>query len=264
MKALGAFYHGSLDGAFGTKAQEAFDALKAARDQEEHAPSVTQPSTPLLQRLMMNGAYTGIIDLSHGDSLDTTRLKSAGFAAIIHKASEGLSFKDPLYLSRKAAARAQGFLWGAYHFSSGDSGIRQAQNFLAAIGNGDENDLYVLDFEPSSHGPNMTLQQGRDWINAVHDATGRWPMVYGGGGLLRDLLEGRKDEVFARCPLWLCDIENVPPKTILPNWPHWTLCQYWAPELGGQEPKGVPGSDGADRNSFSGTEDQLRSYWPFH
>ncbi|HEV7405143.1 MAG TPA: glycoside hydrolase family 25 protein [Chthoniobacteraceae bacterium] len=250
-------YAGKVDGELGDKSRAAFTRLADATLAQPVAIGAGAGAGPL----MVAGQFTGIIDVNHANRIDLEKLKAAGFAAIIHKASQGVSYDDGLYQTRKEAALAMGFLWGAYHFATGADGRKQSANFLGDEAGSDPKVLCVLDFEPDETGPDMTLQEGRDWIHAVADATGRMPMIYGGGGLLRDLLEDRADDLFAQCPLWLCDMREHP-RPILPNWPAWTLLQYTDGQ-GGQPPREVPGSDGADRNSYPGTLEQLRAAWPF-
>jgi lysozyme len=61
-----------------------------------------------------------IIDIYHQNSVDFGRVQAAGIVAIIHKATEGSRYKDSEYQNRRAAAKNREFLWGAYHFSSGE------------------------------------------------------------------------------------------------------------------------------------------------
>lgn len=204
--------------------------------------------------------FTGILDLNHDNSLDLGAFLGAGFAAIIHKATEGTGFRDPKYAARKSAAMSAGILWGAYHFTRGGDGREQCDAFLEMEDFSNPKILGALDFEPSP-GPDMTIEQGRAFILRFHEKTGRYPVVYGGGGLLRDLLEGKNDPVFGACPLWLADYRHAP-KVIAPTWSRWTLLQY-TDGATGQEPRATPGSDGADRNSFAGTLEDLRAEWPF-
>lgn len=215
------------------------------------ASPATTPSVPAASGI----AFDKIIDLNHANGLDLGKLLPWGLGAVIHKATEGMEFADPKYNARKSACMSAGLLFGAYHFASGGDGIEQARHFLSVEPGTDPNILLCLDFEPSSGGrPNMTLAEGRDFLRYVHDKTGRWPMVYGGGGLLRDLLDGKSDDIFGQCPLWLADYRTHP-QTIMPTWPKWTLLQY--------SDEGAPGSDGADLNSFAGSLDELRAAWPF-
>lgn len=73
---------------------------------------------------------TNVIDVYHGDSINLEKLKGEGIIAIIHKATEGINFRDPMYAERKRAAKEAGFLWGAYHFATAADREDQVNYFL--------------------------------------------------------------------------------------------------------------------------------------
>src|SRR5205823_14582948 len=66
----------------------------------------------------------------------------------------------------KQRAKDTGFLWGAYHFSSAGNVLDQVEHFLT-VAEPDESDLVALDFEPSSHGPDMTIEQARQFVMLI-------------------------------------------------------------------------------------------------
>jgi lysozyme len=55
-------------------------------------------------------ATNAIIDIYHRTTIDFDKVKNAGIAAIIHKATEGASFQDKEYSKRKQIAKSKGFL----------------------------------------------------------------------------------------------------------------------------------------------------------
>lgn len=203
-----------------------------------------------------------IIDIYYQNDIDLPRVQQAGIEAIIHKASEGMTFRDPDYAARKAAALQMGFLWGAYHFSGGGDVRRQVRNFLAVENGSNPAVLMALDWEDSSTGANMTLAQARDFVTRIHDATGRWPAVYGGHLIRENVPADRRDAVLANCPLWYVRYAPTPIGIPTATWPTYTLWQYTDGQVGNQ-PRTTPGAPGADRNQFLGTTAQLRSAWPF-
>ena len=73
--------------------------------------------------------FDGIMDISHNNTIDLAAAKDAGIVAVIHKATEGATFQDPLYASRRAQAKQLGLLWGAYHFGTAADVSDQLQNF---------------------------------------------------------------------------------------------------------------------------------------
>src|SRR5436190_9249760 len=141
-----------------------------------------------------------IIDINHDNEIDFQRAKDAGIIAIIHKASEGATLKDPRYAARKQRALTLGFKWGAYHFSSGRDAREQVDNFLGAEDGSDPNIVLSLDFEPSSSGPDMTLDQAHEFVTQIQQRTGRYPVIYGGSLIREALASGREDSILKNCP----------------------------------------------------------------
>src|SRR5262249_11942889 len=131
-----------------------------------------------------------IIDMYHGNSIDFEETLEGGIVAIIHKATEGANFSDSKYHARRERAKELGFLWGAYHFSTGGSVSDQVENFLS-YATPEDDDLISLDWEPSD-GPDMTLDQARHFAQMIKDETGRWPLIYG-GHLLRESIGHNPD-----------------------------------------------------------------------
>jgi lysozyme len=194
-----------------------------------------------------------VIDLSHfNGNPDFTAVKSAGILGVIHKATQGADYQDPLYDSNRSQAQAAGLLWGAYHFGTSDDPGAQVNNFLNWVGD-TAGTLLVLDFEASATpAATMSLEQARTFVTMVQQRTGKWPGLYG-GSLIRQLLGGGQDPVLANCFLWLADYA---PQPVVPaNWQTWTLWQYTS--TGSVE--GVQGS--CDRDMFNGSAEQLTDFW---
>lgn len=201
-----------------------------------------------------------IIDIHHQHNIDFAAVKAAGIVAIIHKAAEGATFQDPKYRERRAIAKKMGFLWGAYHFSSGRKPIDQVKNFLETA-EPEDDDLIALDYEGSTSGPDMTLDQAIEFIQLVREKTKRLPVIYG-GRLLRQNVAGRTDETLAQCPLWYARYRDEPVGLPTHIWPAYTLWQYTNGK-NGLEPKTVTGIGKCDRNKFQGTTVELIAQWPF-
>jgi lysozyme len=152
---------------------------------------------------------------------------------------------------------AAGFLWGAYHFGTGDeSGKDQAQFFLDTV-KPDKQTLCAIDFETNPSGTQMTLAEMLDWIAAVEQATGRPPVVYGGKSLLFPDIASTPEPALAKCPLWLAQYTSAPAPSPIPQqvWKTWTLWQY-------TETGTVDGiTVNVDRERFNGTADELTAWW---
>jgi lysozyme len=200
-----------------------------------------------------------IIDTYHGNSVDLEETLEGGVVAIIHKATQGANFRDSKYHQRRDRAKELGFLWGAYHFSTGGSVTDQVENFLS-YAKPEEDELISLDWEPSD-GPDMTLAQARHFVQMIKDETGRWPLIYG-GHLLRESIGHNPDTILSNCPLWYARYASSPIGIPTSVWPTYTLWQYTDGDVGPQ-PHDTPGTSGADRNIFQGTTQQLKALWPF-
>jgi lysozyme len=134
--------------------------------------------------------FDGIIDINHNARIDLGRMQAAGIIAIIHKATEGVTVTDDRYHERREQAKAAGFLWGAYHFSSGLTVADQVANFIT-FAQPEDDELVALDWEESSKkgSANMTRAQAEEFVQRLADQLGRLPVVYG-GSLMRDQLLG--------------------------------------------------------------------------
>jgi lysozyme len=202
-------------------------------------------------------AVNVVADISHHNNfVDLTKAKAGGLVGIFHKATQGLSFKDPLYQKHKVSASAAGVLWGAYHFGDGSDGVQQADFFLKTV-NPEDGQLLVLDFEANPAGPSMSLVEARAFVTHVKEATGRWPGFYC-GHFFKELLGTNVDAVIANCWLWLAQYGPTP--VVPATWKRWTFWQY-TDGANGPQPHDVPGIGFCDRDRFQGTETELRTFW---
>lgn len=198
-----------------------------------------------------------IIDLSHhnGD-VDLVAAKVDGILGVIHKATQGTTYRDPVYDLNHQRATQAGLFWGAYHFGTGDDGAVQAEHFLSIVTPGPD-DLVVLDFESNPQGPSMSLKEARAFVSHIHDKIGRWPGFYS-GNYVKELLGAARDPVLSRCWLWLAQYSSV--ADVPRNWDAWTLWQY-TDGTHGPEPNAVSGVGRCDRDKFNGDAAALRSFW---
>ena len=205
----------------------------------------------------MPSGLNAIVDISHHNAnVDFAKLKAAGILGVIHKATQGVSGTDPTYEAHRAAAQAQGLLWGAYHFGTDSDGVQQAMNFLNVVGDV-SNTLIALDFESNPTGPSMSLEEARAFVTHINESTGRFPGFYSGHDI-KQALGTKTDAVLANCWFWLA--QYGPTAVVPPNWANWTLWQYTDGALG-PEPKEVPGVGRFDRDLFNGSEEELRAFW---
>ena len=202
-----------------------------------------------------------LVDLSHhNEAVDFAKMKAAGIVGVIHKATQGLTYVDKTYASRRRKAVDCGLLWGAYHFGVGADGSDQAQFFLK-VTKPDEQTLLVLDYEPNLTGPTMALDQAREFVEHVAEATGRWPGLYS-GHLIKEQLGGvtPPDRQLSKCFLWLAQYNGPKPLNIPSTFKTWTFWQY-TDGVHGPEPHRVDGVGLCDRNKFNGSLARLRKLW---
>ena len=218
-----------------------------SRAKRSSGPSAAGPAIP----------SNVIVDLSHHNgAVDLAAAGRDGILGVIHKATQGLAYADPMYATNRAQARAQGLRWGAYHFGTGDDPIAQAEHFLEVASPG-TGDLLVLDLESNLDGPSMSLEEAREFVSHVQLTTGHWPGLYS-GQYVKELLGDQVDPLLANCWFWLA---QYGPEAVVPStWTSWTLWQYTDGGLG-PPPHEVAGIGRCDRDLFAGTTSQLLAWW---
>jgi lysozyme len=222
-----------------------------------------------------------IIDVSHyEDPIDFNKVAADGIVAIIAKATQGASWIDPAYAKFKQAASrvrlpspvrrslAEGgtsqllnsstFLWGSYHFGTAANVAAQIDHYLATA-TPEKQELVCLDFEENPTGASMTLNQAREFVSLFQNKTGRYPVLYG-GAWLKEQLNGKGDDLLARCPLWIAQYASKP--VLPPGWEKYVLWQYTDGQSGSQ-PREVNGIGACDRSQYGGSVTQLQQVWPF-
>ena len=198
-----------------------------------------------------------VVDLSHHNDVSSWNdVVAAGIVGVIHKASEGVGYTDPMYAERRPHATGVGLLWGAYHFGTNGDGAAQADYFLQQAAP-DEGTLLVLDFEENPSGGSMTIAQAEDFVSEVYRQTGRWPGLYA-GGYFKGLLGNASNATLANCWLWWAEYGPAP--YIPANWPTWTMWQY-TDGVSGPQPHTVNGISDVDRDQFNGDIDGLERLW---
>lgn len=202
-----------------------------------------------------------VIDISHHNDVVNFQLSAdAGIWGIIHKATQGIAYRDPRYVTRRAGALKAGLLWGAYHFNTGDKVADQVANFMN-YAKPDAKTLMVLDYEDNRLS-NMNMAQAVEFLHLMEDALGRPAAIYSGNRLKENLASVPKaDQDYIRSHrLWLCQYGA---RAVLPKgFTAWWLWQYTGDKIG-PKPHSVPGiaGDGIDLNTFDGTKKQLTDTW---
>ena len=252
-------------------APDQYPQTPAAQDPPAQYPIAPPPPGRAIRGL------DAVIDISGNTTVsDFGLVRASNILAVIHKASEGDFYADPLCAARRRQAEAAGLLWGTYHFGKGDSpGAQQAAFFLDSSQPAPST-LLALDLEANEGDPSnsMTLEQGEAFVRAVASATGRLPLVYvhptwaNGDPMLSGLSFGARitpDSILARCGLWVCDYHDSPEIPLAWATSGWRLWQYAGDEHAGRRARGharaVQGLDRCDRNYFNGDAAALYRFW---
>ena len=191
-----------------------------------------------------------VIDCSHyNDVRDWAAVKASGVVGVIHKFSQGASYRDPAYQLHRMGAKAANLLWGRYHFADTSPVASQVSNFLDGW---QKDELLAVDWESSENGT-MTLDNMEALIGALRQqAPGQIPMLYSSNAV-KNALRARPSPILAACRLWLAQYANQP---VLP--PGWDAPWLWQWTNNGTC-GGIVGA--VDLDSYMGTEAELRATW---
>jgi len=196
-----------------------------------------------------------VVDLSHHNEVaDFDKIKAAGIAGIIHKATEAIGFVDNMYAVRRGPAMNAGLLWGAYHFLRPVS-IQAQVDFFLKIAAPDNTTLLALDHEDER----VLLINAKEFLLRVEDAVGRKAVLYS-GFLIKEQLGDRMDAYLAAHRLWLA---QYGPRPVTPrNWSSAWLWQFTGDGVG-PRPHSIPGivDTGIDINHFDGDAAKLAAEW---
>lgn len=226
-------------------------------------------------------ASNSVVNLSHYDEMrpDFVRMREQGIVGVIHEASYPRYVRDARYAARQDAAVGAGLLWGAYHFADATNPLRQADHFLQVVestwerarpGSRPGEVLLVLDFEKNGHYPGGTMRvdQAVQFIERIHERTGKYPGLYSGEYRIRDVLNSSKvtsaqKNVFTKCWLWVANY-HYQPRIVLP-WSNWRMWQYTGDGVGdlprSTHPKSIANIKNAERNMFRGSMSEARAFW---
>jgi lysozyme len=165
------------------------------------------------------------IDVSHlQQTIDWIQVQKAGKAFAFMKATDGITWTDPLFMTNWSGATAAGLLRGAYHFyETNDDPTAQAENFLNAVQLAPGDLPPVVDIEAIKGGTSASqvVKDLQTWLDVVEQATGRVPMIYTDSGFWSSL----GTSAFGHYPLWIAEYGVQSPK--LPSgWASWDFWQF--------------------------------------
>lgn len=197
------------------------------------------------------------VDLSHWNTVTSfLKVREAGVVGVVHKATEGKSYVDKTYATRRPEAAAAGLSWGAYHFLKHGAATAQMQHFVkyAKLPPGSRG---VIDYEDQA----CTLDDLREAVRALQATDSTMQICIYAGGLLKGQLGSQHDPLLAQCSLWLAHYTSGAPTWPTGTWKTWSLWQYTDGEQGGQ-PREVPGTKAPiDCNTFNGSAEQCAKWF---
>jgi lysozyme len=214
-----------------------------------------------------SGFVPRVVDIYHGDDVeDFHPAANAGVWGIIHKASQGTTYKDVAYDERrKLAAEVDGLLWGAYHFNTGENVSRQVDFFLKSAQPKDDT-LMVLDYENNKKS-DMSAKQMVEFLHLLEQKLGRKGALYSGNKLKETIgqLNDSDFEYVKSHRLWIC---QYGPRVKLPQgFDSWWLWQFTGDGIGPMPHYvpgiTVPGGKGIDLNRVPDgvTREQFAATW---
>ena len=203
------------------------------------------------------GADSLGVDVSswqHTRPLNWSRVKVHHNSFAFIKATEGTGYVNPYFSRDWRQTGRVGLFHGAYHFATPRPGNAKAQArfFVRVAGRMHHHGVLppVLDLEVTGGLRPPALQQWtRTWLETVHRATGRKPIVYTSPVFWRTALGNSRQ--FSGYPLWIAHYGVARPQ-IPGGWRSWT---FWQGRRDGRVP-GIGG--GVDRNAFNGSYAKLR------
>lgn len=176
-------------------------------------------------------ALDGIDVSSHqhpGDaSVDWNAVASSGQKFAFIKATEGVGYTNPYFLSDSQAAAAAGITIGSYHFARpGGDARAEAKYYAEALTSQPQPSLPpVLDLETNGGLGVSDLQNWvRDFVDEIKKQTGRTPIMYTYYSFWKVQM-GNTSE-FSDLPLWLAYYSDSLPSDIPGGWDHVTFWQH--------------------------------------
>jgi lysozyme len=240
-----------------------------------------------------------VIDISHYQNPDFVKLRASGVVGVVHKASQGLGYQDPLYQEHRRQALAANFLWGAYHLGDNSDPGEQVKHFFKCA-KPDPATLLALQWAdlngggaPSSSGGELDegkqeplstssgggeLEEGKQ--DPVYSTSGGSTMSLEGarkfvtltaemnGGIYPGLCSGAVakreidtlDPVLAKCWYWLQQYNEHPTDIPRATWQEWTMWQYTDGQ-NGPAPHEAVGVGPCFRDRYNGNQAGLAKLW---
>jgi lysozyme len=168
------------------------------------------------------GFVQGVDVSGYNPGTDWSQVAASGISFAFIKASEGITYTNPLFSNDWANSKLHNIYRGAYHFfHPHDDPTLQAKHFLSIVGQLGPGDLPpVLDWEVHELTPTLEIQNAIIWLQFVQQATGKTPIIYSNPAYISEL----GNPMLSQYPLWLADYTTNP--TVPQPWANYTFWQY--------------------------------------
>lgn len=170
-----------------------------------------------------SSGYDGIDISRHQGKIRWNELKTNRHLKFIYaKATEGLYLEDPAYRRNIEEAHQHGFMVGAYHFMTKDSGHRQFANFRSVVKIEEQDIIPMVDMEDDGTlGWSRSKIQSalQDFIDDCKDAYGVAPIIYCSESYYKDYLSPEFDS-------YLLFIASYDHRPVLPGKAVYSLWQF--------------------------------------
>jgi GH25 family lysozyme M1 (1,4-beta-N-acetylmuramidase) len=175
------------------------------------------------------------IDVSHWqNTIDWTKVAAAGKVFAIIKASDSTDYVDPLYLTNRSRAQANGIWTGAYHFARPDAtpndALAEADHFVDTVRLGSGDLIPALDLEQSG---GLSIPALQTWVTTfleeVRARTGVRAMIYTSPAFWKKYMGDTTAMADAGYKtLWIAHWGVSAPTVAASNWGGrgWTFWQY--------------------------------------
>jgi lysozyme len=191
-----------------------------------------------------------VVDLSHWNpEPNWTALKNGGVVGVILKATEGTSFIDKTYKTRRQAALSAGLKLSTYHFFHGNAEGEMA-HYLKTVAPV-QGERVCIDHEAGA-----TLAQLVAAVKYIRAKRPDLPITIYSGHLIKEQLGSAKNDYLAQnTSLWIAHYtKEAQPSWPEATWPAWSLWQF-------TDKASVAGiSASVDGNRWNGTEENLRRW----
>lgn len=172
---------------------------------------------------------------------------------VIVKATQGTDYENPYFRPAIDRAIGDGKLVGAYHYANGGDAEAEARHFRDVISGYIGTAVPCVDWEAmigaQTRNPSWeNTEWVRCFVNAYHEMTGTWPMIYVQASAIWQVANCRPD-----CPLWVAGYRSDEPTWDVPGfawsidpWNSYAIWQF------------TSGHESTDRNTSNLSPDEWK------